>query len=104
MRVSLESWAERQTWFLGRYYELDTQAFIMACIRPGDTFVDVGGNIGMITLLGSRLVGERGRVHTFEPNPREADRIRRTLEEYGIGRVTLDRVGLAGARAAVRVR
>ena len=41
----------------------------MACIRPGDTFVDVGGNIGMITLLGSRLVGERGRVHTFEPNP-----------------------------------
>jgi FkbM family methyltransferase len=99
MRLSLESWSERQTWFLGRYYELDTQAFIMACIRTGDTFVDVGGNIGMITLLGSRLVGERGRVHTFEPNPREADRIARTLEENGIANVTLHRMGLSDAPA-----
>jgi FkbM family methyltransferase len=99
MTLSLESWSERQTYFLGRYYELDTQAFAMACVRPGDTFVDVGGNIGMMTLLGSRLVGPAGRVHTFEPNPREGDRIRRTLDENAIANVTLHRVGLSDAPA-----
>src|SRR3954469_12339763 len=58
MRLSLESWSERQIYFLGRYYKLDTQSFLMACARPGETVVDVGGNIGMMTLLASRLVAE----------------------------------------------
>src|SRR5881394_476791 len=81
MPLSLESWSERQIYFLGRYYELGTQSFVMACIRPGDTFCDIGGNIGMMTLLGARLVGDAGRVHTFEPNPREVERISSTLAE-----------------------
>jgi|SRR5436190_5491798 len=99
MRLSLASWAERQTYFLGRYFELDTQAFLMACVRPGDTLIDVGGNIGMMTLLGARLVGPNGRVHTFEPNPREQETIRRALEENGIANVTLHGVGLSDAAA-----
>jgi FkbM family methyltransferase len=99
MRLSLESWSERQTYFLGRYYDLHTQALAMICVRSGDTFIDVGGNIGMMTLLGSRLVGATGQVHPFEPNPLEGDRIRRTIEENGIGNVTLYRVGLADAPA-----
>jgi FkbM family methyltransferase len=99
MTLSLQSWSERQTYFLGRYYELDTQAFAITCLRPGDTFIDVGGNIGMMTLLGSRLVSPGGRVHTFEPNPREGERIRRTLDENGIDNVTLHRMGLSDAPA-----
>jgi FkbM family methyltransferase len=97
MPLSLESWSERQTYFLGRYYELGTQGFLMACIRPGDTLVDVGGNIGMMTLLGARLVGDAGCVHTFEPNPHEGARIRRTLEDNDIKNVTLHPVGLSDA-------
>jgi FkbM family methyltransferase len=99
MRLSLASWSERQTYFLGRYYELDTQAFAMACVRAGDTFVDVGGNIGMMTLLGARLVGAGGAVHTFEPNPREQETIERALRENQITNVTLHKVGLSDAPA-----
>ncbi|MDQ3440266.1 MAG: FkbM family methyltransferase [Planctomycetota bacterium] len=99
MRLSLANWSERQTYFLGRYYDLHTQAFAMTCVRPGDTFIDVGGNSGMITLLAARLVGEGGHVHTFEPNPVEGDRIRAALDENGIPNVTLHRMGLADARA-----
>jgi FkbM family methyltransferase len=99
MRLSLESWSERQTYFLGRYYELNTQAFAMACVRPGDTFVDVGGNIGMMTLLGARLVGPRGAVHTFEPNPREQRTIERALADNGLANVALHKVGLSDAAA-----
>lgn len=97
MPLSLESWSERQIYFLGRYYELDTQSFLMACIRPGDTLCDVGGNIGMMTLLGSRLVGDTGCVHTFEPNPREVQRIAKTLADNAIRNVTLHPVGLSDA-------
>jgi FkbM family methyltransferase len=94
MRLSLQSWSERQTYFLGRYFELDTQSFAIASLRPGDTFIDVGGNIGMLTLLGARLVGPSGVVHTFEPNPVESARIERTLAENEIAHVRVHRLGL----------
>ncbi len=38
-------------------------------VRKGDTVFDVGANLGVYSLLFSRLVGRRGRVHAFEPGP-----------------------------------
>lgn len=36
-------------------------------VRPGDTFVDVGANIGLYTLKAARLSGPQGRVLAAEP-------------------------------------
>ncbi|MBV8208414.1 MAG: FkbM family methyltransferase [Acidobacteria bacterium] len=41
-------------------------------LRPGDTFVDVGANIGALSLLGSKLVGASGGVYAIEAHPRTA--------------------------------
>jgi FkbM family methyltransferase len=38
-------------------------------VKRGDTVCDIGANIGIVTLLLSRLVGNTGRVFAFEPNP-----------------------------------
>ncbi len=50
-------------------------------LAPGDTFVDVGANIGYFTLLASKLVGESGAVIAIEPQPASSsfllDNIRR---------------------------
>src|SRR5690349_20396043 len=43
-------------------YERETRSRIEAMLGQGDTFVDVGANIGFFTLLGSRRVGLSGRV------------------------------------------
>jgi FkbM family methyltransferase len=48
----------------------DDDAFFAAYLRPGDTVVDVGSNIGTLTLNAARGVGPRGRVYSFEPHPR----------------------------------
>jgi FkbM family methyltransferase len=39
-------------------------------LRPGDTFIDVGANIGYYSLLASRLVGRSGMVVAIEASPR----------------------------------
>jgi len=39
-------------------------------LRPGDTVIDVGANIGVLSLLASRLVGPSGRVLAIEAHPR----------------------------------
>lgn len=46
-------------------------------LRPGMTAVDVGGNIGYVALLMAELVGPSGRVIAIEPDPRNAEVLRR---------------------------
>ncbi len=49
--------------------EQETIAFFTKRLRPGETIADIGANIGYYTLLFSILVGESGRVVSFEPSP-----------------------------------
>jgi FkbM family methyltransferase len=39
-------------------------------LQPGDTVLDIGGNIGYHALLASHCVGPAGKVFTFEPSSR----------------------------------
>lgn len=50
---------------------------LRAVLRPGMTAVDVGGNIGYVALLMAEAVGSRGRVFAVEPDPRNAEVLRR---------------------------
>jgi len=49
-------------------YEPHLRAFYEARLKPGMTFIDVGANIGLYSMLAADLVGEHGRVISFEPN------------------------------------
>lgn len=99
MTVDLSNWSERRTYFLGRFYELATQLFVKEFVRPGDSFIDVGGNIGMITLLGARCVGPSGRVHAFEPNPVAFRRLKTVVLDNAIDHVTAQEVALGDREA-----
>jgi FkbM family methyltransferase len=49
-------------------YEPGITRLLRGCLRSGDTFVDVGANIGYFSLLASRTVGPDGQVIAFEPS------------------------------------
>jgi len=56
-------------------------------LRPGDTFLDVGANIGYLSAVGAGLVSKSGQVHSFEPIPTYFRRLLRLAElnpEYTI--------------------
>lgn len=53
-------------YYLG-IYEPGTLEVMAQCLRPGDTFVDVGAAVGQMTLHASMCVSEAGRVVAFEP-------------------------------------
>ena len=95
MILDLRNWSERLTYFLGRYYDLPSQLVLRALLRPGDEVIDVGANIGMLTLLASHLVGPSGRVEAFEPNPDCATRLREMLCENRIRNVRVHALGLS---------
>jgi FkbM family methyltransferase len=67
--------------------ELTTKIF-KAVVREGDVVLDLGANLGYYSLLASRLVGTKGKVYSFEPEPRNYRLLCRNLELNGIRNVT----------------
>jgi len=50
-------------------YETDTVALLRRLLRPGDTFVDVGANLGYLSAIAADAVGRSGRIVSYEPVP-----------------------------------
>jgi FkbM family methyltransferase len=65
-------------------------------IRPRDTVVDVGANIGVFALYAAARAGE-GRVLAYEPFPESYDYLRRNVAESGLRSVTAFPVAVAGS-------
>ena len=60
-------------------------------VKKGDVVLDCGAFIGLHTLELSNLVGETGKVYSFEPIPYITDCLEKTLEEKNIDNVVLVR-------------
>lgn len=73
--------------------ELSKEMF--GLLRHGDTFVDVGANVGYFSCLGASLVEPRGKVYAIDANPFCANRIResRSVGEYSCMEVVCAAVG-----------
>ncbi len=53
-------------------YEKGMLHFLNENLGEGDVFVDVGANIGLLSLHASKFVGESGKVFAFEAHPETA--------------------------------
>ncbi len=70
-------------------------AFYISFLRPGMIAFDVGANVGFMTLLFSRLVGLRGKVHAFEAGSTAFGRLQTTCQTAGQSNVILNHLALA---------
>ena len=86
----------------GLFEPNETQA-ITASLRPGDTFVDVGANVGYYTLIAARLVGSEGRVFAFEPDPEAAALLERSVQLNGFENVVLERKAVSNEPGSIRL-
>src|SRR3569833_1925065 len=64
-------------------------------VRPGETVVDIGANIGYYTLLLRQAVGSEGRVVAIEPSRANYDLLRENLDRNGFSDVPSTNLALA---------
>jgi len=74
MTLCLWEHMQRRIFWMG-YYNSDIVAILDGLLTPGMMFVDVGANIGEITLAAAKRVGVTGKVFAFEPMDPIADRL-----------------------------
>jgi FkbM family methyltransferase len=90
LAVDVADYAGRRLYFClsrnvnrGWLYEPETTRFMWNWLRPGDTFIDVGANAGYFSAMAASIVGAKGHVHAFEPNPPVSRLLQRSVELNG---------------------
>jgi FkbM family methyltransferase len=89
MNLSTADWMERYALHAGMFYSSECTAILQAFLKEGDCFIDIGANIGFLTLTASRIVGSAGKVFSFEPNVNLVSRLSRMLARNHITNVSL---------------
>jgi FkbM family methyltransferase len=86
--------------FLDGEYEPEIWPLLVSEFKPGETFVDVGGFIGMYAIAAAQ---KGARVYVFEPNPHNAEVLKENLRLNNInGQVTFRQAAVSDTDGTVR--
>ena len=78
----------------GIYEEFET-SIVKKEVNSGDVVIDVGANIGYYTLIFAKLVGEKGKIFAFEPDPTNFQLLKKNVEINGFHNVILEQKALS---------
>jgi FkbM family methyltransferase len=100
--VPLDDLVGRALYFFG---DLDPKVtwVIRRLLEPGDVALDIGANLGFLSLLMAKIVGAHGAVHAFEPNPVLCRMLEQTFARNQGANVKLHPVALGASTAEMEL-
>jgi FkbM family methyltransferase len=72
-------------------------------VRPGSVVIDVGANIGYYTLQFAKLVGAKGHVYAFEPDPSNFRLLSKNVAVNGYANVTCIQKAVSDCNGTTRL-
>jgi FkbM family methyltransferase len=97
MQLELSDLVQRGIYFSG-YYEPEFARLLKVALRPGDTFVDCGANVGQFSIIAARRVTQSGRVISIEPEPRNCAQLKTNLKINGLTNALVFELALSDQR------
>jgi FkbM family methyltransferase len=82
LKCDIRDFIQRRIFFFA-IYEPNLTYFIQKQVKEGDTFVDLGANIGYFSMLASTIVGSSGRVIAIEAAPDTFAKLHANLDRNG---------------------
>lgn len=86
---------------LGKAYEKCETDLFNEVVGEGMVVIDCGANIGYYTLLAAKLVGERGKVFAFEPEPSNYALLVKNIEANGYHNVVPARKAISDRTGSI---
>jgi FkbM family methyltransferase len=84
-------------------YELGTLDVLQSFLNEGDVFVDVGANIGFLSLAACAKVKGNGKVYAFEPVPSTYNILKTNKSINGFDQLQLNQFALGNEEAEVMI-
>ncbi|HEY8279099.1 MAG TPA: FkbM family methyltransferase [Bdellovibrionota bacterium] len=103
-RVHIDTESDVERRMLSGMYEKDTTQIIRRLVKRDAICLDIGANVGAITLALADTVGTGGKVLAFEPGPTFFSRLERNISENPDmkNRVVLQNVALSGKSGTIQ--
>jgi len=96
MELDTSDFLQREL-YVFRDFEPAISREIKKRLKAGDTFLDIGANVGFYSLIAARAVGAGGNVYAFEPAPKTRAVLENNRRLNGAKNVTAVSVGLSDA-------
>ncbi len=102
--LDLRDNVQRTLYFTGSY-ERRYLSLFRSCLRPGDTYVDVGAHVGIhAQVIAADLLPLGGHVIAFEPAPDTCAVLARTAEANGLTNLEVVALALGAQRDKAELR
>jgi FkbM family methyltransferase len=88
---------------LKRVHEESTTQLFKKVVKEGDVIVDLGANLGYFTLLAAKLTGKKGRVYSFEPEPRNYNYLLKNIELNGYDNIVASQKAVSNKHGKVKL-
>ena len=88
--------------WLDRSERTDDERFLQTYLDSGDTFLDIGANIGTHALAAASRVGPAGRVVAFEPHPKTFGFLKQSIALNGFRNIETFCLGLGDVGGVYR--
>jgi FkbM family methyltransferase len=79
-------------------FEKEETDYVVSVLSEGDIFIDVGANIGLFSLLASKIVGNEGKVLCFEPAPITCSRLKENVKLNNLKNIDIRNIGLSNKK------
>lgn len=76
-------------------FEKEETDYVASILKEGDVFIDIGANIGLFSLIASKIVGDLGLVISFEPSPNTFIRLVENVKLNTINNIDVRNIGLS---------
>ncbi|MGQ9920443.1 MAG: FkbM family methyltransferase [Desulfobacca sp.] len=103
LRCDLLDPEQRQVYFFQQYHERYEARLIQTVLQPGDSFWDVGANIGYFALLAATVVGPQGCVLAWEPGRQAFQRLQENIALNKFPQITALDVAAADREGTARL-
>lgn len=83
--------------------EKEETVALMKIVRSSNVVFDIGANFGWYTTLFSKLVGELGEVHSFEPTPLAFDELKINVEVNRLNNAMINCMALGDRKGEEKI-
>ena len=80
-------------------FEPYQMALFRQIVKPGMTVIDIGANIGLYSVIAGRLVGDNGKVFSFEPENKNYEFLSNNIKANNLKNVLLNKTAISNEKS-----
>lgn len=81
-------------WFIYYGFKEKSRQRLLSLMQAGQTIFDIGTNVGNVTLEAAKAVGSSGKIHSFEPDAVNFERLQSNLKLNNFSNISANKLGL----------